>query len=141
MVNKTFSPKMNEFKPEWHYIDATDQVLGRLATKVAKIIVGKNKAIFTPNENIGDKVVIYNASKIRFTGNKPQGKIYYHHTGFPKGLRAESLGHLFARKPIEVIRKAVSGMLPNNKLRKIRIKNLYIYEGKEHPHTAQEKHV
>jgi len=133
---KTYAPKVAEIKRAWHFIDATDEILGRVATRIAKILMGKNKATFTPNENTGDKVVVTNAEKIRFTGKKLKDKVYYHHTGYPKGLREENLKSLFGRQPTEVLRRAVSGMLPKNRLRIQRIKNLYIYVGSEHPHKG-----
>lgn len=136
--NKTFAPNAENIKKQWHFVDATDKVLGRFATEVAKILIGKNKAEYTPNANIGDKVVITNAEKILTTGKKTTDKIYYHHTGFPGGLRSETLGSLKERKPEQVLKRAILGMLPKNKLRAERIKNLYIYKGSEHPHKAQE---
>jgi len=136
--NKTFAPNANKITKEWHFLDATDKVLGRFASDVAKILIGKNKAEYTPNANLGDKVVITNASKILVTGNKMKDKKYIHHTGFPGGLREESLESLIERKPEEVLKKAIVGMLPKNKLRNERVKNLYIYKGAEQPHKAQE---
>ena len=136
--NKTFAPNAENIKKQWHFVDATDKVLGRFATEVAKILIGKNKAEYTPNANLGDKVVITNAEKILTTGKKTTDKIYYHHTGFPGGLRSETLGSLKERKPEQVLKRAILGMLPKNKLRAERIKNLYIYKGSEHPHKAQE---
>ncbi len=139
-MNKvSFAPKMNEIKREWHFIDATDQVLGKLSTKIAKLLMGKNKAIYTPNENVGDKVVVTNASKVRFTGKKLKDKVYIHHTGFPKGLRTESLEMLFERRPTEVLIRSVKGMLPKNSLRNLIMKNFYVYPGNENPHAAQKE--
>ena len=130
---------MKEIQPQWHFIDASDQILGRVSVKIAKLLMGKNKAIFTPNEIVGDKVVVTNAEKIRFTGQKLKDKVYIHHTGFPKGLRSENLENLFARRPTEVLRKSVKGMLPKNRLRDKIMKNFYIYTGSEHPHQAHQK--
>ena len=137
-TNKTYSPNPKDVSKEWHFIDASNQVLGRLATRIAKLLTGKNKPIYTPYEEVGDKVVITNARKIKVTGKKLKDKIYYRYTGYPSGLRAEKLGHLLSRKPTQVIVNAVKGMLPKNKLRKRWLSNLYVYEGTEHPHSAQE---
>jgi large subunit ribosomal protein L13 len=100
--------------------------------------MGKNKVVFAPNAEVGDKVVVTNVKEIEVTGRKLQNKVYQHYTGFPGGLRTETLGKLMDRKPTEALRLAVSGMLPKNKLRKIWMSNLYLYEGAEHPHKAQE---
>ena len=134
MKNNSFVPKMKEINREWHFINAENEVLGRLSTKIAKLLMGKNKASFTRNENMGDKVVVTNAAKIRVTGKKLKDKVYYHHTDFPKGLRSESLENLLSRKPTEVLKKSVMGMLPKNRLRNLMMKNFYIYAGEEHPH-------
>lgn len=138
-MQKTYAPNPNKIEKDWHFIDAQGQVLGRLATDIASKLMGKNKAVFAPNEDMGDKVVVTNAAKIAVTGNKMKNKVYYHHTGYPSGLRSETMEKLMARKPEEVLRKAVLGMLPKNKLRKVRMANLYIYKDSEHPHQAQEK--
>jgi large subunit ribosomal protein L13 len=139
MKNKTYAPNPTLKKEEWHFIDATGLVLGKVSTQVAKILMGKNKATFTPNEDMGDKVVITNADKVAITGGKEEKKIYYRYTGFPKGLREEKLKYLMDKDVTKVLRNSVYGMLPKNKLRKVRISNLFIYKGAEHPHTAQEK--
>lgn len=136
MKTNTYAPKMKDVKPNWHFIDATDQVLGRLSVKIAKLLMGKNKAVFTPNEVMGDKVVVTNAGKIKFTGKKLKDKLYIHHTGFPKGLRTENLENLFKRRPSEILKRSVKGMLPKNRLREPMMKNFYIYAGAEHPHQA-----
>jgi len=136
--NKTFAPNADKVKKQWHFLDATDKVLGRFATDIAKVLIGKNKAEFTPNANVGDKVVIVNAEKIVVTGKKNTDKLYIHHTGFPGGLRTEAYKHLKARKPEQILKEAILGMLPKNKLRADRINNLYIYKGSEHPHQAQD---
>jgi large subunit ribosomal protein L13 len=139
-MNKvSFAPKMKEIKREWHFIDATDEILGKLSTKIAKLLMGKNKAIFTPNENVGDKVVVTNAAKVKFTGKKLKDKVYFHHTGYPKGLRSENLETLLKRKPTEVLTRSVKGMLPKNRLRDLMMKNFYVYPGAENPHSAQQK--
>lgn len=138
MQNKTFAPNPHNYAKEWHFIDATDQVLGKLATKVAKMLLGKNKAEFTPNQDMGDAVVITNAGKIAVTGGKEDKKIYYRYTGYPGGLREEKYSYLMAKNAANVVRKSISGMLPKNKLRKVRLSNLFIYTENEHPHQAQE---
>lgn len=137
MKNKTFAPNKKEIEIKWHFFDAKDKTLGRLASEIVPIIMGKNKPQYSPNTNMGDKVVVINAKKISVTGKKLTDKKYIWHTGFPGGLKSEALRDLLKRKPTEVLRRAIDGMLPKNKLRKQRIKNLFIYEGEEHPHTAQ----
>jgi large subunit ribosomal protein L13 len=134
MKKTSSTPKMKNFERQWHVMDAENEVLGKISTKIAKLLMGKNKAIVTPNENIGDKVVVINAEKIRVTGKKMKDKVYYHHTGYPKGLRSENLESLFERRPREVLIKSVKGMLPKNKLRNLMMKNFYVYVGSEHPH-------
>jgi len=135
--SKTTFLNIKDKEDTWHLIDAKDQVLGKVSEKIVKILIGKNKAEYTPNQNWGDKVVVVNAEKVKVTGKKLKDKDYIHYTGFPSGLRTENLESLLSRKPTEVIKKAVSGMLPKNKLRKQRMSNLYIYKGEEHPHQAQ----
>jgi large subunit ribosomal protein L13 len=137
MNNKTTVVKSKDIN--WQFVDATDKILGRLTTDIAKTLMGKDNANFSYRANTGSKVVVTNASKIKVTGKKLDGKKYYKHTGFPGGIREEKLGDLLARKPEEVIRKAVKGMLPKNKLQKERLNNLYIYSGPNHPHEAQSK--
>ena len=135
--NKTTVLSAKENKIEWHLVDAKDQVLGKLAKEISKTLIGKNKAEYAFNQNWGDKVVVINAEKVKVTGKKLTGKKYIYYTGYPHGLRTEVLGKLLSRKPTEIIKRAVSGMLPKNKLRKIRMANLYIYAGEKHPHQAQ----
>jgi large subunit ribosomal protein L13 len=135
---KTHMPKLQDIAVEWHFVDAEGKVLGRLASEIAAYLIGKHKAVYTPHLNLGDKVVVTNAAKIAVTGNKRKGKIYHWHTGYPGGIKSESFEHLLQRKPSEVLRKAVKGMLPKNKLEKKRMCNLYIYSGSEHPHQAQQ---
>lgn len=139
MIQTTFTPQKETLKQHWYFIDLEGKILGRVAVEIAKHLMGKDKAIYTRNINVGDKVVVTNAEKVRVTGKKLTDKIYYHHTGFPKGLREEKLESMLERKPQEVILKAVKNMLPNNKLRKERLSNLYIYKGTEHPHVAHKK--
>lgn len=136
-MKKTFTPTKSTLEQKWHLIDAKDVILGKLAVKVSVLLMGKNKSIYTPNINTGDKIVIINAEKVAHTGAKGINKIYYRHTGFPGGLKSQTLDELTVKKPDQVIRNAVSGMLPKNKLRKVRMANLYIYKGEEHPHKAQ----
>lgn len=138
MNNKTTAVKTSTVKQEWHFINAEGQVLGRLATEVSKLLMGKTKAIFSPNEDFGDKVVITNTDKIKVTGKKLTDKIYQWHTGFPKGLRAEALEDRLKRDSTKVVSGAIEGMLPKNKLQKVRMSNLYVYAGNEHPHKAHE---
>ncbi len=135
--NKTTFLNIKDKKEVWHLIDAEGQTLGKIAEKITIILIGKNKAEYTPTQNWGDTVVVINAEKIKVTGKKMEDKKYIHYTGFPHGLRTESLESLLSRKPTEVLRKAVSGMLPKNKLRKQRLANLYIYADDKHPHQAQ----
>lgn len=122
---------------KWYLIDAEGEILGRLACKVANIIRGKYKPDFTPHFNSGDKVVIINADKVRLTGNKWSQKIYRRHTGYPGGLRTKTAKQVLESKPTDLIYKAVKGMLPKNKLQAVYLKNIHLYVGTEHPHTAQ----
>jgi len=123
---------------EWVVIDAADQVLGRLASRVALILRGKNKVNFTPHVDCGDSVIVINATKVRFTGKKLTDKVYVRHTGYPGGQRFETPKALLDRKPLAVVEHAVKGMLPKNKLGAELFRNLYVYEGSEHPHQAQQ---
>lgn len=134
---QTISIKSTEAKRKWWVIDATDKVLGRLATLIADTLRGKNKPDYTPNADTGDFVVVINAEKIRLTGNKMHDKIYYHHTGFPGGIKSISAEKLLVKHPDQLIQKAVQGMLPKNKLSNDVISKLKVYAGPEHPHTAQ----
>jgi large subunit ribosomal protein L13 len=121
----------------WYLVDAEGEVLGRLASEIAKILRGKTKPDFTPHYNSGDKVVVINAEKVRLTGNKMNEKEYIHHTGYPGGQRIVNIKNLTNKKPEEIIIKAVNGMLPKTKLRKEYMRNLHVYAGTEHPHQAQ----
>jgi large subunit ribosomal protein L13 len=134
---KTYSVKASDIKREWHVIDATDQVLGRLATEVARLIMGKNKAMFTRNLDTGDFVIIINAGKIKTSGNKGTGKLYYRHSGYPGGFKSVSLDNMLKDKPEWVIEHAVRGMIPHNRLGNSMIKKLKVYAGDSHPHAAQ----
>jgi large subunit ribosomal protein L13 len=123
---------------EWVVIDATDQVLGRLASRIALILRGKNKVNYTPHVDCGDNVIVINASKVRLTGNKLTDKVYVRHTGYPGGQRFASPKELLNRKPLAVVEHAVKGMLPKNRLGAELFRNLFVYEGSEHPHEAQQ---
>jgi len=122
---------------KWYIVDAKDQVLGRLATKIANIIRGKNKAVFTPNSDTGDFVVVINADQIKMTGKRELLKTYIHHSGYPGGLKTKSFEELIATKPEFVVESAVRGMLPKNRLGNKLIKKLKVYKGDSHPHKAQ----
>jgi large subunit ribosomal protein L13 len=123
---------------EWVVIDATDQVLGRLASRIALILRGKNKVNYTPHVDCGDNVIVINANKVRLTGNKLTDKVYVRHTGYPGGQRFASPKELLNRKPLAVVEHAVKGMLPKNRLGAELFRNLFVYEGSEHPHEAQQ---
>ncbi len=140
---KTYSVKAKEIIREWHLIDATDKVLGKVATEAAELLMGKNKTMFTRNMDTGDYVVVINATKIRVTGKKLEQKMYYRHSGYPGGFRAVPLGDMLKDKPEMVIEHAVKGMLPQNKLGDAMIKKLKVYAGADHPHavTATTKKV
>ena len=138
---KTYVAKPSTIVKKWYVVDASGRTLGRLATVVADTLRGKNKPIYTPNIDTGDFVVIVNADKVVVTGKKAEEKMYYRHSGYPGGIKSESYRHLFARKPEEVVRKAVKGMLPHNKLGAAQLKKLKIYAGAEHPHQAQHPEV
>ncbi len=136
---KTYSTKPSDIKREWHVIDASGKVLGRLATEVARLLMGKHKPIFSRNLDTGDFVVVINADKVRVTGNKAKQKLYYRHSGYPAGLKSVSLEKMMETYPTRVIEYAVKGMLPHNRLgAKIR-KKLKVYVGDTHPHLAQTK--
>jgi len=122
----------------WVVIDATDQVLGRLASRIALILRGKNKANYTPHVDCGDNVIVINATKVRFTGKKLTDKVYVRYTGYPGGQRFETPKNLLSRKPLAVVEHAIKGMLPKNKLGAELFRNLFVYEGSEHPHQAQQ---
>ncbi len=135
---KTFSAKPAEVTHEWFVIDATDKVLGRVASEVALRLRGKHKAIYTPHVDTGDFIVIVNAGKIRVTGAKATDKIYYRHSGYPGGIHATSFKDMQAKHPGRAIEKAVKGMLPKGPLGYAMIKKLKVYAGDTHPHTAQQ---
>lgn len=135
---KTFSAKPHEVKRDWFIIDASDKVLGRLATEVARRLRGKHKAEYTPHVDTGDYIVIINAEKISVTGRKFKEKMYYHHSGFPGGIKSISFDKLQEKNPVRIIERAVKGMLPKNPLGRDMYRKLKIYAGAEHPHAAQQ---
>ncbi len=137
----TRSIKTEDVKHKWYLVDAKDQVLGRLATKVARIIRGKNKAIFTPHTDTGDFVVVINADKVRMTGKRESLKTYSKHSMYPGGLKVRSFTEVMAKKPEFVVENAVKGMLPKTRLGKKLITKLKVYSGESHPHTAQKPEV
>ena len=136
-MDKTYVPKAGEITQEWILIDANDQNLGRLATQIASIMLGKHKPTFTPGVDTGDFVVVINCERITVTGNKLEDKFYYRHSLYPGGLKSISLRDQLAKHPDRVLRSAVWGMLPHNKFGRKLIKKLKIYAGPEHPHEAQ----
>ena len=138
---KTFSAKPQEVKREWFVIDATDKVLGRVATEVALRLRGKHKPEYTPHVDTGDHIVIINAEKIAVTGNKEEGKIYYRHTGYPGGIKDINVRELREKAPTRILENAVRGMMPKNALGRAMLKKLHIYAGEEHKHTAQQPQV
>ena len=137
---KTFTPKKEEIKREWLLIDARGKILGRLASQVAGILRGKNKPIYSPHLDTGDEVIIINAKEVMVTGKKREQKIYYHHSGYPGGLKSVNFETLFKNKPEKVLTTAIKGMLPHNKLGRAMLKKLRVYAGPEHPHQAQNPH-
>jgi large subunit ribosomal protein L13 len=136
-VDKTFITKLDDIKREWFYVDADGQSLGRMASKIAAILRGKHKPIFTPGLDTGDFVVVVNAEKVTVTGNKLTEKFYYRYSGYPGGMTAISLRDQLAKHPDRVIEHAVWGMLPHNKLGRAMLKKLKVYRGPAHPHEAQ----
>ncbi len=135
---RTYSPKPGDVQREWHVIDATDVVLGRLAVQAATLLRGKHKPTFAPHVDTGDFVIIVNAEKVALTGAKRTDKLSYRHSGYPGGLSATPIGELLARNPRRVIEKAVWGMLPKNRLSRQTLKKLKVYAGPSHPHQAQQ---
>jgi len=135
---KTFSAKSHEVKHDWFVVDATDKILGRLASEIAHRLRGKHKAIYTPHVDTGDYIVVTNVEKLRVTGNKEQDKIYYRHTGYPGGIYETNFAKMQARFPGRALEKAVKGMLPKGPLGYAMLKKLKCYAGAEHPHIAQQ---
>ena len=136
-MQKTYYPKPHEIVRSWHVVDASDQNLGRLATQIAEILIGKHKPIFTPGVDLGDFVIVVNVEQIQVTGNKLEDKMYYRHTGYPGGLKETKLKDMLEKKPEIVIRRAVWGMVPHNRLGRKMMKRLRLFAGSEHPHSAQ----
>ncbi|MFQ5427009.1 MAG: 50S ribosomal protein L13 [Gaiellales bacterium] len=135
---RTWTAKPGEIEPRWYVVDAEGEILGRLATRIADTLRGKNKPTYTPHVDSGDFVIVVNAEKIAVTGKKLQQKLYYRHSGYPGGLRQRTLGEQLERRPAEVIRRAVKGMLPRNRLARAQLRKLKVYPGPDHPHEAQQ---
>jgi large subunit ribosomal protein L13 len=135
---RTYSPKPGDIERRWHVIDATDVVLGRLASHAATLLRGKHKPIFAPHADTGDYVIIVNADKVGLTGNKRQDKVAYRHSGYPGGLKQVGYEELLSKRPAKAVQQAVKGMLPHNKLGRKVIKKLKVYAGPDHPHAAQQ---
>ena len=134
---RTFSPKSSDIERAWHVIDADGAVLGRLATEVARLLRGKHKPTWAPHVDIGDHVIVVNAAKLDVGPRKAEGKVYWRHSGYPGGIKSESLGRLLERDPEKVVRQAVKGMVPKGRLGRQTLKKLRVYAGPTHPHTAQ----
>jgi large subunit ribosomal protein L13 len=135
---KTYAAKKETARHDWFVVDATDKTLGRLATQVANRLRGKHKAEFTPHVDTGDYIVIVNAEKVRVTGNKARDKMYYHHTGYPGGIKSVNFEKQISEHPERVIQDAVKGMMPKNRLGRAMLGKLKVYAGNEHPHAAQQ---
>lgn len=133
----TFSAKKSEIDRSWYVVDADDKVLGKLASKIAAVLIGKHKPIFTPHVDTGDFVIVINAEKIHLTGNKLDDKLYYRHSGYPGGLKVKKASEILEKKPEEMIKRAVRGMLPKNRLGRQQLKKLKVYSGSNHPHESQ----
>lgn len=138
---KTYTPKPEDIEHKWYLIDANGKVLGRLAAKIAELLRGKNKPIWAPHMDCGDFVVVVNADKVRLTGRKMMQKRYVHHSGYPSGLRFTPISRVLQEKPEYILRHAVRGMLPHNRLGRKLLKKLKIYASSEHPHQAQQPEV
>ena len=137
MISKTYSPKPQELTHDWYLVDASNYTLGRLATLVATYLMGKHKVRFSAHLDCGDNVVVINAANINVTGNKLEDKKYYHHSGYPGGIKETDLATLLQNNPAKVIEHAVAGMLPKNRLQDERMRRLKVYAGTEHPHAGQ----
>ena len=133
----TFSAKKKDIERSWFLVDAENKVLGRLAAKIAAVLRGKHKPVFTPHVDTGDFVIVINADKIHLTGAKFDNKMYYRHSGYPGGIKGVSAGEMLDKKPEAIIEHAVKGMLPKNKLGRQQLKKLKVYAGTEHPHESQ----
>jgi large subunit ribosomal protein L13 len=137
MSAKTYSVREGEIDRRWYVVDARDQTLGRLASRIARVLEGKHKPTWTANLDSGDFVIVLNASRIAVTRDKLDSKLYIRHSGYPRGLKQETLGQLLERRPEEVIRRAVKGMLPHTRLGAQQLRKLKVYAGSDHPHQAQ----
>ena len=135
---KTYVATPAERQRDWYVVDADGQTLGRLATRIADALRGKRKPEYTPHVDTGDFVIVVNAEKIHVSGDKLHSKVYWRHSGYPGGIRSRTLEEMLARRPEEVIRKAVKGMLPRNRLARAQLRKLKVYAGPEHPHQAQQ---
>ncbi len=138
---KTKFARKEDIDKKWYVVDAKDQILGRMATRIAVYLRGKHKPIFTPNVDTGDFIVVINAEKVKVTGNKLEDKFYYRHTGYIGGIKSKSLKDRMAKEPDKVITDAVWGMLPKNRLGRAMIKKLKVYRGDDHPHSAQKPEI
>lgn len=134
---KTYTPKESDIERRWWLVDAEGETLGRMASRVAAVLRGKHRADFSPHLDLGDFIVVVNADKVAVTGNRLEQKMYHRHSGYPGGLRSETMEELMARRPERVIRLAVKGMLPRNRLGRRMLGKLKVYQGSEHPHAAQ----
>ena len=137
-MNKTSVPSIDSIDRQWYLVDAENQTLGRLATEVASVLRGKNKASYTPHLDTGDFVVVVNADKVKVSGSKPQQKLYRRHSGRPGGMKVETFAHLQERLPERIVEKAIKGMLPHNALGRQMFRKLKVYKGADHPHAAQQ---
>ena len=137
MSDRTYMPRKEEIERQWFVVDAKDEILGRLATEIARILRGKHKPRYTPHADMGDHVIVINADKIRVTGRKADQKLYYRHTGYAGGIRSTSYREIMEKHPERILRKAIWGMLPHNSLGRLMFKKLRVYAGDEHPHQAQ----
>ena len=140
-MQSTYTPRPRDLDPKWLVIDVRDAILGRAATAIARLLIGKHKPLYDVNLVTGDKVIVLNAKEVAVTGRKREQKIYYRHSGFPGGIKAPTFAQYQAKKPLEIIRLAVRGMLPKGPRGYAMLKNLYIYADDSHPHQAQEPSV
>jgi large subunit ribosomal protein L13 len=134
---RTYQATAQDRERDWYVVDAEGKTLGRLATQIADVLRGKRKPTYTPHVDVGDFVIVVNAEKVAVTGDKREKKVYWRHSGYPGGIRFQSLGTLLVKRPEEVIRRAVKGMLPRNRLARQQLRKLKIYAGPDHPHQAQ----
>ena len=134
---KTYSTKSSDLKPQWHVIDAAGKTLGKLASEVATLLMGKHKPMYAPHLNTGDFVIVINAAKVRVTGKKAEQKVYYRHSGYPGGIKSTTFDTMMETHPTRVIEYAVKGMLPKNRLGRDMLRRLKVYPGDSHPHEAQ----